>query len=64
MLSTEDNEKALKLTNDLKWIAAHEVTGYSAIALAEAADLLSKFVSERQTLQVYIEEREWNMREG
>jgi len=64
MLNTADNDKALKLISDLKWIAAHEVTGYSAIALAEAADLLSKFVSERQTLQVYIEEREWHMREG
>lgn len=64
MLNTADTDKALKLIKDLKWVAAHEVTGHSAIVLAEAADLLDKFVDERRMLEVYLEEREWHMREG
>lgn len=64
MLITADTDKATKLIKDLKWVAAHEVTGHSAIILAEAADLLDKFVEERRTLEVYLEEREWHMREG
>ena len=52
------------LVRELRGWAKNEVKAGMTECLLEAADILEKFIKERQDMEQYIAEREWLHREG
>lgn len=64
MLAHNDNIQAAMLVRELRGWAKNEVKAGMAECLLEAAEVLEKFIKERQEMEQYITEREWLHREG
>ncbi len=64
MLEKQDTIDAANLVRELRgWVKIHPASPMSD-CLNESAAIIEKFLSERQTMEQYITEREWLHREG
>jgi hypothetical protein len=64
MLNKQDTIDAANLAYELRGWAKARPASPMTDCLNEAADIIDKFLSERQAMEQFIEEREWLHREG